>query len=130
MPTELRRLVFSNSQLRAALDNYRRVSTGDIPRGRIVAVGLKHNRPDPKVMIAFRDEAKGEDRSVDIEPKTVAAALLVYCMEFDVPVPRSARKKLTMMGDNLCLEIILREAEEIEIGDIDPVALKIREQTS
>lgn len=128
MPTELRRLVFSNSQLRAALDNYKRVAPEIAPRGRIVSVSLMHDRPDPKVSVSYRDDSAGSDgdAALELEPKSVAAALVLYCMEFDVPVPRNARKKLTMMGDNICLEIVLRDAEEIDIGEIDPDALRIR----
>jgi hypothetical protein len=45
--------------------------------------------------------------SFHFAPEQVAAALIYYCRQRRIPLPRAGKKSLEIRGDNLCLKILL-----------------------
>lgn len=106
MPTELRRLVFSNIELLEAILLHNAVAKQKLPRGALSLSKIEH---DPRVSVTL--QIVGETtQTIRVSAEWIAAALLRYCMVKHVPVPRLSTKSLQVNGDNLCLVIEMRAA--------------------
>lgn len=103
MPTEVRRLVFSNTELYAALDQYLSRTGTKLPVGSIVQI-----RADAVHDSIQIDVCHGGSKSVDIvklQARQVGGALIGYCIANQIPLPRGFGKSLIITGDNIALEM-------------------------
>jgi hypothetical protein len=107
VPTELRRVIFSNAELLQALSDYNKLPThgGKLPPG---TVGSCVVRDDPEgiVHLDIRD-VDGNHTTVALPHAWVGAAMMRYCREIKIPLPKQSKKSLQVVGDNLtlCVEI-------------------------
>lgn len=115
MPTEYRRVVFPNQELREALIGYQGDGGQDMPPGDIVAVTLLDS-PANTVRITLVSTSEGASYTADYNAAHIAAALIRYCIEHKVPIPKHSRKSLRLMGDNLALDIVIRERNLMDIS--------------
>lgn len=115
MPTEFRRVVFPNHELRQALAEYESQDADGIPPGDVVAVALLET-PADTVRITLLNTAENATFTADFSASHIAAALIRFCITHAVPIPRHSRKSLRLMGDNLALDIVVRERN---LGDIE-----------
>lgn len=100
MPTEMRRIVFSGEELRAALDGHRVRPERALPLGMIAALRLEGD--------ALAIDIAGPQSppaSVTIKAAEVGAALVNYCKHCKIPLPRNATKSLAIAGDRLALDV-------------------------
>jgi hypothetical protein len=104
LPTELRRIVFSHDEFRQALDTHLGQQRTKLPAGRIASVGFAGDDRG-EVVLEIHDRRKGLDQLVSVTASHVAAALLRYCFNNGVPMPKDAQKSLVIAGDNIALEI-------------------------
>lgn len=116
MPTEYRRMVFPNRELRQALTQYGGEGRDPFPPGDIISVSLPKGGGDT-VQVTVLDTARNVTFTADFPVAQIAAALIRYCIENKVPIPKKSRKSLRLMGDNLALDIVIRERNLV---DIDP----------
>lgn len=114
MPTEYRRVVFPNQELRQALVNYAGESGEAFPDGEIISVAIPEDSGDT-IQVTVLDTARGATFSKNFRTAHVAAALIKFCIDNKVPIPKNSRKSLRLMGDNLALDIIIRERNLMEI---------------
>jgi hypothetical protein len=114
MPTEYRRVVFPNHELRQALAVYHGDDEQPIPPGEIVAVAILDS-PANTVRITLLDTAQSATFTADFSASHIAAALIRYCIDNRVPIPKDSRKSLRLMGDNLALDIVVRERKLVDI---------------
>ena len=114
MPTELRRVVFPNQELRQALREYESHGKEAVPDGEIVAVSILE-KPAETVRVTVLDTAQNATFTADFTASYIAAALIRFCIEHKVPIPRNSRKSLRLMGDNLALDIVVRERKLVDI---------------
>ncbi len=115
MPTELRRLLFTRDELAEALADYARATGRAWPAGKIRSV-----RPDApfdgSLVLRLRDGAAGgSHRTVKLEPEWVAAALIRFCAERGVVLPRRAQKSLELVGDAVSLNIVMQARTLLKI---------------
>ncbi|MEX2009836.1 MAG: hypothetical protein WEC41_06540 [Dongiaceae bacterium] len=113
MPTEYRRLVFPNRELRQALAAH----GGDqveLPAGDIIAIAIVEDGQQI-VRATFLDAANNSTFTADFIAEYIAAALIRHCIEHRVPMPKKSRKSLRLMGDNLSLDIVIRETKLVDI---------------
>jgi hypothetical protein len=104
LPTELRRIVFSHDELRQALDTHLGQQRSKLPAGRVVSVRFA-GEDRSEVVLGIEDRRKGLDQLVAVTASHVAAALLRYCFNNSVPMPKDAQKSLVIAGENIALEI-------------------------
>lgn len=114
MPTEYRRIVFPNRELRQALLAYETDAGHAVPPGEIVALAVLDS-PAAVVRITLLDAAQNITYSADFTTAHVAEALIRYCLDTRVPLPRDSRKSLRLMGDNLALDIVMRERNLLDL---------------
>jgi hypothetical protein len=100
MPSEFRRIVFGNAELRQAIDSYDKAS---LPPGRLLSVKFRDAAHDHLVLTLQQEGGKTE--AVVLATSIVAVSLIRYCISSHVPLPRGAQKALTMSGDNVALEL-------------------------
>jgi hypothetical protein len=104
MPTELRRIVFTNDELRQALSNQRVEGRPVIPFGQIQSANfLEESRAE--LLIKIYDHSSDKHHEAVLSSTVVAAALMSYCIAQRVPLPRSARKSIAISGDNVALDL-------------------------
>ena len=103
MPTELRRITFTNAELRIALDEYFALKKTPLPLGVILKVRLENAAHVLSIQMAGATD--NDEAALVLTPEQVAAALLRYCKSTGIPVPKKASKSLAMSGDNLALDI-------------------------
>jgi len=109
MPTEFRRLVFSNNELRDAIEGYIPKSGESLPTGPVRECHVSEDL-GVEVIIVIESEEDGTLRKFKMSTFFLSAALLEYCREHQVPIPRDANKYLEVVGDCLALRITLRSA--------------------
>jgi hypothetical protein len=101
MPTELRRIVFSNADLYAALDLYLCRSGDGLPCGTITRV-----RGDSYGVVRFDiNTTKGTVDTMQLAAEQVGGALISYCIVSHIPMPRGFVKSMVISGDNVALEM-------------------------
>ena len=115
MPTEYRRVVFPNQELRQALAAYETEEEHAVPPGEIVAVAIPDS-PAGMVRITLLDTTENATYSADFAATHIAAALIRNCIDNRVPIPKNSRKSLRLMGDNLALDIVIRERNLLDIA--------------
>ncbi|HZS82467.1 MAG TPA: hypothetical protein VFA50_06330 [Stellaceae bacterium] len=104
MPTELRRIVFSNEELRQALNTQRIEGRLVIPFGQIQSASfMEKTRGD--VLLKIYDNNADKHHEVVLGNTFVAAALMSYCIAARIPLPRNAKKSISISGDNVALDL-------------------------
>lgn len=103
MPTETRRILFSNAELYAALDEHLAKAGSRLPAGairRISSDGEFHR----VVKVDIRTN-KGTGETLELHPEQIGAALISYCMTNQIPLPRGFSKSLVVVGDNVAIQV-------------------------
>ena len=107
MPTEYRKLVFSEEELRHALTDFCRSNGTLPPKGELITVELLE-KPDLSVRLEYESATKNLSET-SLSRDQVAAALISYCSQRRIPVPRSAQKNLKVEGARVCLFVHVPE---------------------
>lgn len=102
MPTEVRRLVFSNAEFYAALDQYLSRTGTNLPSGSITTIRADTVHDTLQLDVCRSD--KSVDR-VTLQARQVGGALISYCITNKIPLPRGFAKSLIITGDNIALEM-------------------------
>lgn len=104
MPSELRRIVFSNDELKIAIAEHNRRAKEKLPVG---AVQACEPLPDGggAVRLEIVNQSYGEAQNVELSPETVGAALVRYCIQHKIPLPKKAHKSIHVQGDKLVLNV-------------------------
>jgi hypothetical protein len=104
MPTELRRIVFTNEELRQALNAQRIDGRPAVPFGQVQAARFME-KTQGDVLVKIYDNTGDKHHEVILGNTFVAAALMAYCITIGVPLPRSAKKSIAISGDNIALDL-------------------------
>lgn len=107
MPSELRQVVFQMSELQAAIRANTRNTKEKLPPGDIVAWRII-GTPEAFIEFNLRDEITGQDNTATYSEASVGAALLKYCMDHRIPVPRRAEKALKIVNGDVALVIVIK----------------------
>ncbi len=116
MITEFRRLVFSSSELKMALKQFRGGNLSKLHEGDIVEVEIIGDSP---ISARVRVENIGgtyETQDIELDASYLGAAMLSHCMRSQIPIPKSAVKTLERAGDCLALSFSIN-------ADPQPVSL-------
>jgi hypothetical protein len=120
MAIEIRRIILSRDEIVSALVSYRRANEGSIPAGAIKdcevgreASGLIKMQPGTE---------SGElTRDVTISQAMLTDVLIRFCLENNVVLPRSGRKRAVGHAGQAALEI---HVEDLAAANNQPVARK------
>lgn len=101
MPRELRKVIFSRNELQAALVSHLLHSGKSMPNRPIDRLDIGEGLA--AVTIVFQPDDSTEVQQWPLSQEEVAAALIRYCGQFSIPLPRAARKRLQMDNHSLAL---------------------------
>jgi hypothetical protein len=107
MPSELRQVLFPKPELQSAIRKYARTIRHRLPPGEIVECKVEGGT-DSFVALRLKDEITGEEDSVSFNEAFVGAALLRFCMDLHIPVPRKGEKALKVVNGDVALLISLK----------------------
>lgn len=102
MPSELRRLTFSESEVADAVASYAARTGMAVPGGELRVI---HPGPEPERN--FRLGFGG--REILLEAEFLGAALIMLCIEQNIPIPRRAGRSLKVREGELSLYLHLQE---------------------
>ena len=104
MPSEMRIIVFSPEEVLEAIEGFDAHADKRLFRGKAIDC---HVRKNPKVHAVLEVERAGGEEmdTVDLNASQLAAALISYCRERRIPLPRNAKKELDVIDDQLVLRL-------------------------
>lgn len=105
MPTEMRRIVFSNEELLNAINFFNSPDIPKLPEGVITSASVD---PANKANIALKFNSYNRDaeRNIVISIANLGAVLINYCIKNKIPMSKRAGKTLKIIGDNVALELV------------------------
>jgi hypothetical protein len=103
MPIEMRRIVFSNDELRQALDAYLLSIGQSLPVGYLQ--GVRFGEDHSQVLLTIYDRRREQTHEAKVDAAHVAAGLMKFCFSNGIPIPKQARKSISMAGDGLALDV-------------------------
>ncbi len=104
MPVELRKILFAEEELQAAVIDYCLRSKMRLPETNIDSVDITEDA-EACVVLNYATESPSDVSDVKLSRDQVAAALIRYCGEHNIPLPRSGRKMLQPGDDGVALLI-------------------------
>ncbi len=143
MPSEIRRLIFFNTELFDALNSYGLKKGYEFKGSKITNVKWaeiskynihkyiefenktisKNNAEKAKnyIIITFFDEKTFEHRHYKLPAYFITEALIEYSTNNNIPIPENSRKVLDVTEFNICLDIIIddKKWQEIELSLAD-----------
>jgi len=111
MPREFRRMTFSYEELPEALNSCGSKVSKKLSKGSITSVVSK--MIDGSFFYSFQlfDAPSAKESHVDIPEHDVTKALVSYCLERGIPLPRALNKTVRIVNQDLCLDFLVGEAE-------------------
>ena len=98
---ELRMCVFQDAEVVNALIRFKQKTRSQLPAGTIAGLE-KSEQPDVRlVMKIVADD--GEKHGVVFHAAEVTAALVNYCLERNIRLPKGAGKSVTLIGNDVVL---------------------------
>ena len=115
MPSEFRRIMFTNNELIEAIHDYNEMSQDKLPPGTILTC-TPVSEADVAVRLEMVDQRSDETHAVELSPEVLGAALLRYCMKHRIPMPKSATKSIQIHGNEVSLNIEIKSRFERAVG--------------
>ncbi len=104
MPSEFRRIMFTNNELIEAIHDYNMISPDKLPPG-VILTCTPVSETEVAVRLEMVDQRSDETHVVELSPAMLGAALLRYCMKHRIPMPKAATKSIQMHGDEISLNL-------------------------
>ena len=102
MPTETRRISFNSDELVEALVDYDKQADQKLTCGVVGSVSIDHD-PDMRVAVDVKLHDEAKSMLINLNPKYLSAALLVFCVQRRIPVPQNPVRYLKKVGENIAL---------------------------
>lgn len=104
MATEFRRITFSHSELRRAVDNLKNGKR--LPIGEISIIRSKRLNGQNGYEIEVFDGERQEAQQYFLEEGNALELLIQSCLRSQIAIPRVARKIVREIDSHLCLDLI------------------------
>ena len=107
MPKELRQIIFSHRELTHAVVAHNRIAEDKVLYGDLASCTLGEDliiRAECRI----RDGGTVRSLQVNLTEDFTREALIRYCLENNIPIPRSGSKQLRLIEDEACLEISIK----------------------
>ncbi len=105
--SEVRTITFPKDAMIAAIKFLAAAANQPLPPGRLESCVVR-SEPDIAITLRIRDESTGALNEQEFTAERLGAAMIAYCRQVGVPLPRSAEKSLSVSGDNLMLCVQVR----------------------
>ena len=117
MPSERRFIVFTSEEAIDAIARFSKMLDTPLFRGKPTEL---HVRKNPQVRAILEVEKRGgeEIETIDLNSSHLAAALINFCRELRIPLPRKAKKELDVSGEQLVLRLKVGEPGEAGIDAV------------
>ncbi len=138
MPSEIRRMVFFHSELADALRDFGKNYDVEFPDGKVIKASLAskaeyelHTQVSQPAMplakeynvkqlsnsiiVTFFDEASFSHKYFNLASDFISSALIHFCIQRKIPIPKAGRKKLDVTEFNICMDIVLDSDETANI---------------
>ena len=102
MPNELRKIVFSKDEVWKAVVSHCMHAAIYMPNAPLEDIVVPKDL-DPAVKMLFAGDQKGVFKEVKLGLPEVAVALIRFCREQNVPLPKNGKKVLTPSGDGIAM---------------------------
>jgi hypothetical protein len=109
MPTEVRHIIFSNDEIIRAVVDYHRRNGSSLPAGSVIKMEVMAN---PEIRCALHIAVDGESSGAAngrqvawVDTATLAAALILFCINQRIPLPSKALKQLEMLNGRITLVV-------------------------
>lgn len=113
MLKEIRSILFAQQELEEAFKLFHTSVQAILPAGRIISFQVAGNKEATvKVNVVAQE---GEVSEVIIASAHVAAAMLHYCIQNGIPVPRKAKKKIELIDGCLALTLTLEAVKAVKL---------------
>ncbi|NQU57751.1 MAG: hypothetical protein HQ513_10990 [Rhodospirillales bacterium] len=109
MPKELRKLVFDEDELKAAAYDYCLRNNVNIPHAPVDEVVVSDNDASV-VVLRFSSADLHDPKDVPLSRDQVGAALIKYCSNNKIPLPRTAQKILKVEGKEVSMMVSVQWA--------------------
>jgi hypothetical protein len=104
MPTETRRIIFKEVELLQAILDYNKIAREKLPVGNIMSCKILCD-DSIEVRLEIYEIRSDKRCEVTLDAATIGAALLRFCIDNKIPLPRKARKRLQVLGDSIALDL-------------------------
>ncbi|GAB2175581.1 hypothetical protein [Dongia sp. agr-C8] len=123
--SEVRTITFPKDALIAAIKFLAAAANQPLPPGRLERCAVR-SEPDIAVTLGIRDDSSGELTEREFTAEQLGAAMIAYCRQVGVPLPRAAEKSLSASGDNLmlCVQVRARSTRLLHHLDAQRFAAK------
>jgi len=105
MPVDLKKIIFSNKEVQAALVTYCIRQKIKMPRTAISRVVVNWETELTSNLCFLAEEDGGEEQVLTFSNEKLAAALILYCHIMKDPLPRDAQKTLDPAEDGVSLSL-------------------------
>ena len=106
MPREMRQIMFRAPEIMAAITEYHHRRGLDLPVGHAVGCAVT-DEPALQATISVQSD-RGETALVNVNAEMLAAALILYCINRQIPLPAEADKRLQKVGDDGVALIVIK----------------------
>lgn len=110
MPTELRKIVFTKDEVWKAVVSHCMHAEIHMPNAPLEDVKVPKNM-EPAVKLVFAGDRPGTYKEVALGMPEVAAALIRYCREAKVPLPKHGKKILKSEGEGIAMMVNVAVAD-------------------
>ena len=111
MPSEMRKMVFSQDELQAALVNYALRTKRKLPNATIESIHVEEKN-EISVTIVYAPDGTEEAKTVEFEQTHVAAAVILFCRTHEIPLPREARKVLVPVDNSVAMIVQMDHSDK------------------
>jgi hypothetical protein len=106
MPREMRQIMFRAPEVMTAITEYHRRRTLPLPSGTAVGCTVT-DEPSLQVTLAIQGD-NGTISDLAVNAEMLAAALILYCINRNIPLPAEADKRLQKVGDDGVALIVIK----------------------
>ncbi len=104
MVAEFRKMSFSFFELGNAIKTFHVSKSLPLPVGDILAINLVE-KPTIRAKLKFALANTGKTEEIELDNNRLAASMLYYCMQHNIPVPKNAKKEIVKTENGLALQV-------------------------
>ena len=110
MPSEIRHIVFSTSEVAAAIREYRRHIGRPLPPGTLRRFDMHPGKGGIRIAVDIAPEDGSHAEHCEVGGVEITDALILYCGAHNIPLPSAGIKTLQRFGDSLLFIVTLNLA--------------------
>ena len=108
MLTEQRKIIFPDIELADAIRQHDKATDRKLPDREITSISVTAV-PEPSVLIKFQNGNKNDLHSIVFDQAFLVAAMLRYCIDQKVMIPKQAKKWIEVKDQTLSLVCFIDE---------------------